>query len=152
MASLALPQISESSAGTNQQVSGPFVCLTVAPCITGPKYFRRDAIAFHWHVKSEQLVCTPFSCCQRSIVNGIDNRPRVLKAHSLASPIASSGPAGIDEPDLTSMFANPVSQQFGILGRMPHQKRRRKTGVKVAVGSVTFISVPATFAVYPLMK
>ena len=28
------------------------------------------------------------------------------------------------------MFANPVSQQFGILGRMPHQKRSAKTGAE----------------------
>jgi hypothetical protein len=70
-----------------------------------------------------------------------------LMLHALADPVGAAGPAGVEQPHVHLLCLHLLGQQLGVLGGVPHQEGRAEAGEKVAWGSVTPTSVPATLAV-----
>ncbi len=60
---------------------------------------------------------------------------------------AAAAPAGVHEPDARVVLRHLLGEQLGIFARMPDEEWSAKHGENTVCGSVTPISVPATFAV-----
>ena len=54
--------------------------------------------------------------------------------HAAPHPEGSSGPPGIDQPDLRGMFPEPLAEELGVGGRRPHHERGSEAGAERGPG------------------
>ena len=90
-------------------------------------HLSRHAVTCGDDCKIHQVIMHSRGRLQVSGVNSVDDRTREPKRHATASPVGSSRPACVHEPDIGFMTTNLFRQQFRIHARMPHKERSTKT-------------------------
>lgn len=126
--------------------------------------------------KSEALRAFDFvENLEETETHTVNDCPRVFQCDALSSAVGSAIPSSVDQICVHLVLLHLFRKHRGVLNWMPDEegsteacsaiewmisdkffvgnaKDRRGTHENVACGSVTPSSVPAIFAVYPLMK
>jgi hypothetical protein len=77
-----------------------------------------------------------------------DHRAGQGQFHAVAAlAVAAAGPAGVDQVDVGAVLVDPFAQQLGVTAGGQREEGSPKQVEKVASGSVTPRSVPASLAV-----
>src|SRR4029079_1449031 len=98
----------------------------VRPRLAGIQHLGRHAVYLVGDTETEDGVSVRLYIVEVAVERGMDDGARVFQLDPLADSVWTADPAGVDQPDVRFVLAQEVAKHLGVLGRMPHQKRRAK--------------------------
>src|SRR5215469_10741597 len=103
--------------------------------LVGPRALWIQNVGWHAWALGQYLEAKdgiPLSpcCCQRTVVDGVDNGPGVGEFNALADSVGATAPSRIHQPNAGTVLLHFCRQQLRVFVGMPDQKGSPKAGRK----------------------